>query len=104
MALTVQLLGAVTAADGARHIAIGGPRQRLVLAALAMSAGSSLSTDRLVDLVWGDSPPRTARRTLQSYVASIRRSLGGDVLSSSGGGYMLDLPRSAVTFSRSRTM
>jgi DNA-binding SARP family transcriptional activator len=91
------------ATDGVRSIAVGGPKQRMVLAALAVSAGSSNATDRLVDLVWGDSPPPTARRTLQSYIAGLRTALGSEVVVRRNGGYPLNLDRSAVDVLASRT-
>ena len=47
------------------------------LAALALSPGSAVPVPRLVDAVWGQDPPRTAERTLQSYLARLRGVLGG---------------------------
>ena len=61
------------------------------------SAGRRVSTDRLVDLVWDENPPASARRTVQSYVASLRRGLGASAaLEPSQNGYTLDLDRGVV--------
>ncbi|NNE10747.1 MAG: hypothetical protein HKN41_00705, partial [Ilumatobacter sp.] len=83
--------------DDGRNVATGGPKQQLVLAVLALSAGAAVSTDRLIDLVWGDDPPRTARRTVQSYISALRAALGADApLLARPGGYLLDVPRLQV--------
>ncbi|MBP2473102.1 DNA-binding SARP family transcriptional activator [Crossiella equi] len=63
----------VHAADG--PLALGGAKQRAVLAELLVEAGRTVSVDRLVDGVWGAAPPRTAVSTLRSYVANLRRAL-----------------------------
>ena len=44
---------------------LGGARQRLVLAGLVANANAVVSSDRLIDIVWGDEPPGTALSTLQ---------------------------------------
>jgi DNA-binding SARP family transcriptional activator len=56
-----------------------GPRlQRQLLAILLIEAGSVVSVDRLVDLLWGDSPPPAAIASLQAYVSQLRRILEPD--------------------------
>jgi DNA-binding SARP family transcriptional activator/ABC-type glycerol-3-phosphate transport system substrate-binding protein len=84
-----QLLGTlqVTAEDGT-SAALGGFRQRMVLAVLLLHVREPVSADRLIDAVWGDDPPATARKTLQVYVARLRHVLG-DVLTGVPGGYLL---------------
>ena len=97
MTVGVRLLGTVAVDDDGRHMALGSTKQRLVLAALALAAGKPLSTDRIVELLWDDAPPATARRTVQSYVATLRSALGSDnPLSRSGAGYVLAVDRSQV--------
>ncbi|WP_433723756.1 BTAD domain-containing putative transcriptional regulator [Actinoplanes sp. CA-051413] len=51
------------------------PQQNVVLAALLIDADRPVPVDRLVERVWGDDPPRHARRTLHTHVARIRRLL-----------------------------
>ncbi|HSK90657.1 MAG TPA: BTAD domain-containing putative transcriptional regulator [Euzebyales bacterium] len=55
---------------------------------------------RLVDLVWGEEPPRTAAKTLQSYVARLRRGLGSNAVVRAGVAYRPDLPADAVDVAR----
>jgi len=97
MTLVVQLMGTVRVLRDGQPVDVGGPKPRAVLAVLALSAGRRVSTDRLVDLVWDENPPASARRTLQSYVASLRRALGaGAALEPSQNGYTLNLERGQV--------
>jgi DNA-binding SARP family transcriptional activator len=56
-------------------VEVGARKPRSVLAALALRLGSDVSPDALVDLVWGEDPPRGAHGTLHSYVSGVRRVL-----------------------------
>ncbi|WCO67022.1 BTAD domain-containing putative transcriptional regulator [Iamia majanohamensis] len=95
--LEVTVLGPVRARRGGEDLALGGPRQRAVLARLALAGGRSVVAERLVDELWDGDPPRSATNTLQSYVSNLRRALGGPVLARSGGGYRLDVDADALT-------
>jgi predicted ATPase/DNA-binding SARP family transcriptional activator len=71
-------------------VAVGGPRQRAVLAALLLAAGRHVSTDALVDAVWGDDAPATAVKTIQKYVSQLRAQLAApDLIVSRADGYSL---------------
>lgn len=59
-------------------LALGPPKQRLLLAALLAQPGQVLSTDRLIDVLWGPRPPRTAAKNLQVYVYHLRQALGNE--------------------------
>ncbi len=84
-----RVLGPLEAYEGERAVALGGNRQQTVLAALLLNVGRSVSVDRLIDIVWGESPPKTARKTLQVYVSRLRRLLGDGSLKPEGSGYRL---------------
>lgn len=86
-----RVLGPLDVQDGDRSVPLGGFRQRLVAAVLILYADRALSTDWLVDAVWGEEPPRTARKTLQVYVSRLRHVLGQDVIEATSHGYMLRL-------------
>ena len=90
-------MGAIALLRDGREIPLAGEKQRLALAALALSPGVPVPTDRIVDLVWGEAAPRTARRTVQSHIASLRSLMGRDgPLTAAGPGYVLRVERSAV--------
>ena len=61
--------------DGA-PVALGGVRQRALLAVLALHANQVVSTDRLIDELWGEHPPSTAVHTVQVFVSRLRGALG----------------------------
>jgi DNA-binding SARP family transcriptional activator len=69
------VLGPVEVWDGGRRLAVGGPQQRALLAALLLNANRVVSTDRLVAYLWGDQSPLTARGLVQGCVAGLRRAL-----------------------------
>ena len=105
----LRLLGEVRAEAAGRPVDLGTPRQRCVLAALAVDAGQALSVDRLIDRVWGaDAAPR-ARGTLHSYVSRLRRALeglGGVSIERRSGGYALlvEAHESAIDLQRFRDL
>ena len=79
--------------DDGRPIGLGGRRERIVLAALLLDADRVVSTDRLIEAVWGDDPPDTATNALQVYVSRLRKALraasADDVLATRAPGYVL---------------
>ena len=80
-------------ARGAGPTGLGGPKQRLVLALLLAEPNTVVSVDRLVDGVWGERPPRSARHTLQAYVSELRRAVG-QAIERDGNGYRIDVDTS----------
>lgn len=72
---TLRILGPLRLQGGAVDIHIGGDKPRRLLGALALYAGEVVSADRLIDILWGVNPPRSARENLQTYVWSLRRAL-----------------------------
>jgi DNA-binding SARP family transcriptional activator/pimeloyl-ACP methyl ester carboxylesterase len=92
----VRVLGAVelVAGDG-DPVALPGRRQPALLAALAARAGEVVSTDRLVDLLWGEDLPDNPEGSLHSAVFKLRASMraagGRDVLLTRERGYQLAL-------------
>ncbi len=61
-------------ADGAA-LELGGAKPRLVLLSLLMAENGVVSTDRLVEQVWGSRPPAKPHVTLRSYISNLRRAL-----------------------------
>ena len=73
--MEIRLLGAVEASADGIPLPLGGPRQRAVLADLALHAGQLVATDRLIDDLWGERPPASAKHTLETYVSRLRHVL-----------------------------
>lgn len=90
--LEIRLLGPLEAVRGGRQVPLGGPKQRLVLAVLALHAGTVVSADRLVEALWEDEPPPTASTALQGHVSRLRRLLGAEAIATRPPGYVLDQP------------
>ena len=73
--LWVQVLSGLAVIDGDRALDLGGPKQRSVLAALALAPNRPIAPDRLISWVWGDDPPPRAETSLQAYISNLRRVL-----------------------------
>ena len=97
--LRVEMLGAVRAFRGGRELDLGPPRQRAVLALLALRANRVVTRDELVDGGWGTDPPASVVNRVHAHVAALRRVVEPDrarrapgrVLASVGSGYRLAL-------------
>ncbi|OLB75554.1 MAG: hypothetical protein AUI14_20810 [Actinobacteria bacterium 13_2_20CM_2_71_6] len=73
-------------------MSLPGLRRKAVLAVLALNGGYVVSSQRLVDLVWGDAPPATAVNTLQAHLSQLRHVLGSKTaIRARPPGYLLDL-------------
>ncbi|MDX6617835.1 MAG: hypothetical protein QOK36_221, partial [Gaiellales bacterium] len=75
-------------ADG-EPVALGGAKQRSLLAALLIERGKTVSIDRLIEQVWPLRPPDTAQKSVQVYVSGLRRALGEERIMTRGRGYQL---------------
>jgi DNA-binding SARP family transcriptional activator len=101
----ILVLGPLEARIGGVAVRLGGPRQRAVLGVLALDPGVVVSVDRVIEGVWGDAPPTTARHLVQVYVSQLRATLGvDDVLVSRPPGYVLATGHDAVDASRFRAI
>jgi DNA-binding SARP family transcriptional activator len=84
----LRLLGPVQLIRAGHEVALGGPKQRAVLALLLVEAGRTVSAGRLAEDVWQGNPPPGAAKTLRSYVSRLRALLAPDAaLVTRGGGY-----------------
>ncbi len=92
------MLGPLSVEMEGREVALGGPRQRTVLALLLANANKVVSTDTLIDELYGESPPEAARKSLQSYVANLRKAINVDeeVLRGRSPGYALEIDSERV--------
>jgi len=88
-----RLLGPLEVRDHGRSLALGGEKQRAVLAILMLHRNEVISADQLVDELWGESPPASGPRTVQAHISRLRKALDGheSVLLTKGHGYVLQL-------------
>ena len=85
------VLGPLEVREAGTTLALGGPRQRSVLALLLLDSGRAVAADRLVTEIWGDEPPDGARDSLYTYVSNLRSVLGRDRIVRSGGGFHTEI-------------
>jgi DNA-binding SARP family transcriptional activator len=103
-----RILGPLEVWEHGRVVALGGPKQRALLATLLLHANHVVSADRLIDELWGDQPPATADNLLQGYVSQLRRRLPirqdgrtpRQLLATRSPGYVLRVERSLLDLHR----
>jgi predicted ATPase/DNA-binding SARP family transcriptional activator len=101
----IRVLGPLEVVLEGRPVDVAGRRERAVLALLAIEVGRPVEVTRLTELLWGADPPRTADKTLQTFVSRLRRVLGAraDRLVRRERSYLLDLPAEATDLGRFRS-
>src|SRR5688500_1602070 len=89
--MELRILGPLEALEGSQPVPLGGRKRRAVLAVLLLHPNETLSSERLIDELWGESPPANALKSLQVHVSRLRKALPADVLVTRGHGYELTL-------------
>jgi len=84
-----RILGPLEVVERDRALALGGRQQRAVLVVLVLHRGELVSTERVIDELWGERAPASAAKTVQGYVSHLRKVLGGGVIVTEGRGYRL---------------
>jgi len=69
-----RILGPLEVVEDDRPLVLGGPKQRALLAVLLLHRGEVVSTDRLIDQLWGERPPASAAKSVQVYVSNLRKA------------------------------
>jgi DNA-binding SARP family transcriptional activator len=95
-----RLLGPLEVEGEDGPLALGGQKQRAVLALLLLNAGRVVSTDSLLDALWGETPPRTAGTSLQNFVSALRKALGPETLVTQAPGYVLRVDPERIDLER----
>ena len=98
--LEFRLLGPLEVTRAGEILALPGQRQRALLALLLLRAGELVPSERLIDELWGEQPPRTAAPSLHNFVSQLRKLLGADVLETRPPGYVLRVDRAAIDVQR----
>jgi DNA-binding SARP family transcriptional activator len=102
-AVEIRLLGQVGVRVAGGEVAVGGRQAQTLLALLASRADEVVTVDWLIDQLWLDRPPRTARATVQSNVSRLRGAVGSTgrrLLRRRCSGYLLELASAEVDIRR----
>jgi DNA-binding SARP family transcriptional activator len=108
----VRILGRLEVVDGNRQVVLPRGHTRMLLALLALRAGEVVSTERLLDQLWGATPPPTAAKALHGLVSILRKRLESnrdrgapaEVLQTRPPGYVLSIGRHQVDANRFRNL
>jgi DNA-binding SARP family transcriptional activator len=95
----VSVLGPLVVEAAGREVHVAGTHRRRLFALLASRPGRMVSVDAIVDALWGEDPPPTAAKTVQTHVVRLRRSLSAtdvELIETIRGGYRLAVDPSAV--------
>ena len=102
--LDFRILGPFEVAQEGRTLDLPAGKPRALLALLLLRRGEVVSVDALVDELWGESPPQTAAKNVQGYVARLRRTLGDGALTTRAPGYALQLEDGALDAARFQSL
>jgi DNA-binding SARP family transcriptional activator len=97
------ILGPLEVVEDENPVALGTLKERLVLGVLLLHANEFVSRERLIDDLWGEAPPPTARKAVNVYVSQLRKALGRpgrDPIRTASGGYRLQVEPDAVDANR----
>lgn len=84
-----RILGPLEVTEHGRLLALGGTKQRALLALLLLRANEVVSRDRLIDELWGGSPPGSGKTALQVHVSQLRKALGRNLILTQPPGYLI---------------
>jgi DNA-binding SARP family transcriptional activator len=89
-----RILGPLEVVEDGQQVALGTLKERLVLGVLLLHANEFVSRERLIDDLWGEAPPPTARKAVNVYLSKVRKALsvaGADPITTATGGYRLNI-------------
>jgi DNA-binding SARP family transcriptional activator len=102
-----RILGPLEVVEDGETVALGTLKERLVLGVLLLHANEFVSRERLIDDLWGEAPPPTARKAVNVYLSKLRKVLarnGDDPIETASGGYRLRVDPDAVDASRAQLL
>jgi DNA-binding SARP family transcriptional activator/ABC-type sugar transport system substrate-binding protein len=102
-----RILGPLEVVEDGNPVALGTLKERLVLGVLLLHANEFVSRERLIDDLWGEAPPPTARKAINVYLSKIRKALGvagADPITTASGGYRLSVEPERLDSSRMQVL
>jgi YVTN family beta-propeller protein len=84
-----RVLGSFEVVDADRVVEVGSPQQRALLTVLLLHRGEPVSSELLIDALWGEHAPASATKIVQGYVSNLRRAFGEGLLVTRGRSYVL---------------
>jgi DNA-binding SARP family transcriptional activator len=99
-----RILGPIEVVDAGAGLSLGGRNQRTLLALLLLNADEVVSSDRAIDALWGEAPPRTALTSVHNAVSGLRKLLGPERLVTRSPGYELRLQDDVLDVRRARQL
>jgi DNA-binding SARP family transcriptional activator len=103
--LDLRVLGPLEARVDGASVPLGPPKQRALLVHLLLRANEGVSIERLIDELWLEEPPATARHAIQVYVSGLRKVLGDPArITGRPGSYVFHLERGELDLDRFRSL
>ena len=102
-----RILGPLEVVEDDEPVALGTLKERLVLGVLLLHANEFVSRERLIDDLWGEAPPPTARKAVNVYLSKLRKTLGRDgkdPITTGAGGYRLNVEPEKLDASRMQVL
>jgi DNA-binding SARP family transcriptional activator len=96
----LRILGPLEVVEEDRTLDLGARKQQALLGVLALRPREVVSTARLIDELWGESPPASAAKAVQGYVSGLRKALGGSAIVTKAGGYLVEVDPDALDAER----
>jgi DNA-binding SARP family transcriptional activator/streptogramin lyase len=99
-----RILGPLEVGNGHDAGSLDAPKVRALLGVLLLHPNEVVSNARLIDELWGDQPPATAAKIVQTYVSQLRRMLDPDTIATRTPGYVLHVDAGALDSARFRDL
>lgn len=101
----IRVLGRIEARDDdGSEISVGRERIRAVLGMLTLGSPEMVTTDEIVDALWGASDTAKPESALQMSISRLRNALGDDVIETAAGGYRLTVDEASIDLGRFRAL
>lgn len=102
--MRVRVLGPLVVEVDGQQVPVTASKQRAVLQLLSLRAGAVVAPAEIIHALWADDPPKTATKTIQTYISSLRCVLPVGVIETLGGGYRLNVDQSDIDVTRFETL